>query len=98
MTAPALADKLGDVASDEGLARFVDEVACLIRSQAAGIFGNLLAVVPVVLGAQWLARAAFGAPIDRPGAGRVHAGLAQPRRADADLRRPDRRAPVRRAR
>ena len=63
MTAPALADKLGDVASDEGLERFVDEVACLIRSQAAGIFGNLLAVVPVVLGAQWLARAAFGAPI-----------------------------------
>ena len=66
MTAPALADKLGDVASDEGLERFVDEVACLIRSQAAGIFGNLLAVVPVVLGAQWLARAAFGAPIIGP--------------------------------
>jgi site-specific recombinase len=66
MTAPALADKLGDVASDAGLARFVDEVACLIRSQAAGIFGNLLAVVPVVLCAQWLARAAFGAPIIGP--------------------------------
>jgi site-specific recombinase len=66
MTAPALADKLGDVASDEGLERFVDEVACLIRSQAAGIFGNLLAVVPVVLAAQWLARAAFGAPIIGP--------------------------------
>ena len=66
MTAPALADKLGDVAGDEGLERFVDEVAHLIRSQAAGIFGNLLAVVPVVLGAQWLARAAFGAPIVNP--------------------------------
>jgi site-specific recombinase len=63
MTAPALAEQLGDVASDAGLERFVDEVANLIRSQAAGIFGNLLAVVPVVLGAQWLARAAFGAPV-----------------------------------
>jgi site-specific recombinase len=63
MTAPALADKLGDVASDEGLERFVDEVAHLIRSQAAGIFGNLLAVFPVVLGAQWLTRAMFGAPL-----------------------------------
>ncbi len=63
MTAPALAEKLGDVASDEGLERFVDEVAHLIRSQAAGIFGNLLAVVPVVLAVQWLTRAAFGAPV-----------------------------------
>jgi site-specific recombinase len=63
MTAPAMADKLGDVATDEGVARFVDEVAHLIRSQAAGIFGNLLAVIPVVLGAQWLARAVFDAPL-----------------------------------
>ena len=63
MTAPALADKLGDVASHEGVERFVDEVAHLIRSQAAGIFGNVLAVIPVVLAAQWIARAAFGAPL-----------------------------------
>jgi len=63
MTAPAMADKLGDVGSDDGVERFVDEVAHLIRSQAAGIFGNLLAVVPVVLAAQWLAKAAFGVPL-----------------------------------
>ena len=63
MTAPALADKLGGVATDVGVERFVDEVAHLIRSQAAGIFGNLMAVVPVVLAAQWLARAVFGAPL-----------------------------------
>ena len=63
MTAPALADKLGGVATDAGVERFVDEVAHLIRSQAAGIFGNLMAVVPVVLAAQWLARAVFGAPL-----------------------------------
>ena len=63
MTAPAMADKLADVSSDEAVEGFVDEVAHLIRSQAAGIFGNLLAVMPVVLAAQWLAKAVFGAPL-----------------------------------
>jgi len=66
MTAPALADKLGDVSTDAGVERFVDEVAHLIRSQAAGIFGNLMAVIPVVLAAQWLARAVFAAPLIGP--------------------------------
>ena len=63
MTAPALADKLADVSTDAGVERFVDEVVHLIRSQSAGIFGNLLAVIPVVLAAQWLARAVVGAPL-----------------------------------
>ena len=70
MTAPALADKLGDVSTDAGVERFVDEVAHLIRSQAAGIFGNLMAVIPVVLAAQWLARALFAAPLIGPEAAR----------------------------
>ncbi len=63
MTAPAMAEKLADVSSDAAVESFVDEVAHLIRSQAAGIFGNVLAVVPVVLAAQWIAKAAFGAPL-----------------------------------
>ena len=63
MTAPAMADKLADVSSDPAVESFVDEVAHLIRSQAAGIFGNVLAVVPVVLAVQWLARAASGEPL-----------------------------------
>ena len=63
MTAPAMAEKLGDVSTDDALEGFVDEVAHLIRSQVAGIFGNVLAVIPVVLAAQWIARAAFGAPL-----------------------------------
>jgi len=62
MTAPAMAEKLADVSSDEAVESFVDEVAHLIRSQAAGIFGNLAAVVPVVLLVQWLWQLAFGAP------------------------------------
>ena len=63
MTAPALADKLADVSDDAAVEGFVDEVAHLIRSQAAGIIGNLAAVIPVVLAAQWLFRSAFGAPL-----------------------------------
>lgn len=66
MTAPAIARKLDDEvgagASDEELEGFVDEVAHLIRSQAAGIFGNLMMVVPVVL----LIQLAYGAATGKP--------------------------------
>ena len=63
MTAPAMADKLSDVSDDAAVEGFVDEVAHLIRSQAAGIFGNLAAVVPVVLLVQYGCWLAFGAPL-----------------------------------
>ena len=63
MTAPAMADKLGDLADDARVEAFVDEVAHLIRSQAAGIFGNLMVAGPVVLLVQLAAQAAFGAPL-----------------------------------
>jgi site-specific recombinase len=63
MTAPAMADKLGNLADDAAVEGFVDEVAHLIRSQVAGILGNLSAVIPIVLAVQWLSRAAFGAPV-----------------------------------
>ncbi len=63
MTAPAMAEKLSDVGDDAAVERFVDEVAHLIRSQAAGIFGNLAAVTPLVLAVQWATQAAFGTPL-----------------------------------
>jgi site-specific recombinase len=65
MTAPALASSVpaGDEASDEAVEGFVDRVAQLIRSQSAGIFGNLALCGPLVLAAQWLASVAFGAPL-----------------------------------
>ena len=63
MTAPAMAEKLRDVADDAAVERFVDEVAHLIRSQAAGIFGNLIAVTPLVLAVQWASQVAFGTPL-----------------------------------
>jgi site-specific recombinase len=62
MTAPAMADKLGDMSSDEAVEGFVDEVANLIRSQMAGIAGNLALVTPVVLALQFASTAIFGGP------------------------------------
>ncbi|GAB4566694.1 MAG: site-specific recombinase [Rhizobacter sp.] len=61
MTAPAMADKLTDMSSDEAVEGFVDEVTHLIRSQAAGIVGNLAMVVPLVLGVQFASQFIFGA-------------------------------------
>ncbi|MFT3663477.1 site-specific recombinase [Piscinibacter sp.] len=66
MTAPAMAEKLNDVSDDARVEAFVDEVAHLIRSQAAGIFGNLMLAGPLVLAAQLAARAVFGAPLVGP--------------------------------
>jgi site-specific recombinase len=63
MTAPALAAQLGDVGREGGLDRFVDEVAHLARSQAAGIFGNLALCAPLVLLGQLAAQAFAGAPL-----------------------------------
>jgi site-specific recombinase len=63
MTAPAMAQKLQDIGQPEGLDSFVDEVANLLRSQAAGIAGNLLLVAPLVLIVQALWRLAFGVPL-----------------------------------
>jgi len=63
MTAPAMADKLSDVADDAKVEAFVDEVAHLIRSQAAGIFGNLMLAGPLVLLGQMAWRALFGVPL-----------------------------------
>lgn len=63
MTAPAMADKLADLSDDTKVEAFVDEVAHLIRSQAAGIFGNLMVAGPLVLLGQLAWRALSGAPL-----------------------------------
>jgi site-specific recombinase len=60
MTAPAMAQRLGDLKSDASVEAFVDDVVHLIRSQAAGIFGNLALCAPLVLGAQALAWSLLG--------------------------------------
>ncbi len=66
MTAPAMAACLPsatDDDSDAAIETFVDRVTQLIRSQAAGIFGNIAACGPLVLLVQWLAITLFGAPL-----------------------------------
>ncbi|KYG63214.1 hypothetical protein AZI86_16050 [Bdellovibrio bacteriovorus] len=60
MTAPALAEKMQNVDTAEGMEALVSEVAHLIRSQVAAILGNVLFVVPVVLLIDTLAFMVFG--------------------------------------
>ena len=65
MTAPALAASLpvSNSATDSQIETFVDRVAALIRSQAAGIAGNLALCGPLVLGVQLASVALFGQPL-----------------------------------
>ena len=75
MTAPAMAEKLAALSigrhDDQRTAArdiiavedFVDEVTHLVRSQIAGIFGNIALVIPVVVVVQWLAWALAGRPL-----------------------------------
>jgi site-specific recombinase len=65
MTAPALAASLPATSSatEPQIEAFVDRVAALIRSQAAGILGNLALCGPLVLGVQLACVAAFGQPL-----------------------------------
>lgn len=49
MTAPALAEKMQNVDSEEGMNDLVTEIVHLIRSQVCAVFGNVMFVVPVVL-------------------------------------------------
>lgn len=65
MTAPAMAAALprGRAPDDAAIQGFVDQVAQLIRSQMAGIVGNLLMCGPLVLLVQVLAQLLLGQPL-----------------------------------
>lgn len=49
VTGSALAAKMHALDSVEDLRRLLDEIASVLRSQAAAVFGNLSAVIPVML-------------------------------------------------
>lgn len=66
MTAPAIAARLSNVHEDAAVEGFVDEVANLIRSQVAGIVGNMVAVAPLVFAVQWLAWWLMDGPVIGP--------------------------------
>lgn len=63
MTAPAMAASLprNGITDEADLNDFVDRVVQLIRSQAAGIIGNVAVCAPFVLAVQLVSQAAFGA-------------------------------------
>ncbi|HCY64300.1 MAG TPA: preprotein translocase subunit TatB [Oxalobacteraceae bacterium] len=68
VTAPALAARMGDLESREGLRGLLRESAWLLRAQAASVFGNLFTAIPamaVLAGAMFLLT---GAPVQAPGA------------------------------
>lgn len=65
MTAPALAARMKGLDDPRRMEDFVDEVANLVRSQSAGIFGNVFVVFPVAWLLGTLLAGAFGAnPVD----------------------------------
>lgn len=49
MTAPALAAKMHRVDDPNSLSNLIDEIVHILRTQASGIFGNVLGVVPTML-------------------------------------------------
>lgn len=63
MTAPALAEKMQDVGSTEGMNSLVIEITHLIRSQVASILGNVMFVVPCVIAINMIFFALFGKDI-----------------------------------
>ena len=54
MTAPAMAARMKGLQDPERLEGFVDEVAHLVRSQSAAIFGNVFVVFPATLALGYL--------------------------------------------
>ena len=72
MTAPALAARMRGLADPARMAAFLDEVGALVRSQSAGIFGNVFVVFPVTyaLGTVLVHAAGF-APVDGPKAAKT---------------------------
>ncbi|MCC9596978.1 MULTISPECIES: site-specific recombinase [unclassified Rubrivivax] len=63
MTAPAMAETLAAGTGDAEVEAFVDRVAQLIRSQAAGIIGNLAVCGPLALAIQLAWEGLFGVPL-----------------------------------
>lgn len=73
VTAPALASKMGALDTVEGLRALMLEIAWLLRSQAAAVFGNLVAVIPTMALIAVTVHYATGAPLFTPA--KAHASL-----------------------
>jgi site-specific recombinase len=64
MTAPALAQRMKGLQDTAKMESFVDEVANLVRSQSASIFGNVFVVFPVAYLLGMALAGAFAIPLD----------------------------------
>ncbi len=64
MTAPALAARMRNLEDEARMEAFVDEVANLVRSQSASIFGNVFVVFPVAYLLGMALLAAHEIPVD----------------------------------
>lgn len=73
VTAPALASKMHSLDTIEGLRKLLSEIAALLRSQAAAVFGNLLTVIPVMALISLAMSLISGKPL--MDAGQAHASL-----------------------
>ncbi len=65
-TAPALARQMHEVRDPARMEGLVDEIACLVRSQAAAILGNVAIVVPVAIVLDLLIQLASGKHLMNP--------------------------------
>jgi site-specific recombinase len=74
VTAPALASRMGELDTVDGLRKLMTEIAMLLRSQAAAIFGNVAAVIPTMLAITLALAWMRGAPL--MDAARAHATIA----------------------
>jgi site-specific recombinase len=63
VTASALASRMGELDTPEGLHKLMAEIAMLLRSQAAAIFGNVCAVIPAMAAIALLFGWLNGAPL-----------------------------------
>jgi site-specific recombinase len=66
MTAPTLARELDGAGTAQGMEEFVTSVLALIRTQAAAVLGNVLAVFPVCIGVTLLWGAVFDTDMISP--------------------------------
>ncbi|QAU33913.1 preprotein translocase subunit TatB [Janthinobacterium sp. 17J80-10] len=66
VTAPALAARMGALDSLDGLRALMQEIASLLRSQAAAVFGNLMAVIPAMALLAGAVLLATGTPLLAP--------------------------------
>jgi site-specific recombinase len=73
VTAPVLASKMGALDTVDGLRALLTEIAWLLRSQAAAIFGNVIAVIPTMIIITLAVMMASGTPIMN--ADKAHASI-----------------------